>query len=128
MKATSLICIAIVSLTSSAAWADCNLFMVGISAQEVAVFSDSGKRLDKKPSTAIVPSQRIQNCNEDYGLVEVLLVDGNKVWIDRAVVTVKTGGDKPNNETEVCVRKSPSAPADQKEHVTSGIGSTKNCP
>lgn len=127
MKTTASICVVIASLMSSAAWADCNLFMIGISVQEVAVFNDSGKRLDKKPSTAIVPSQRIQNCNEDYGLVEVLLVDGNKVWIDRAVVTVKAGGDK-QNETEVCARKFPSAPADQKEHVTSGIGSAKNCP
>lgn len=128
MKIITSICIVVASLVSNAAWADCDLFMVGIVAQEVTVFSDSGKRLDKKPSAAIVPSQRIQNCNEDYGLIEVLLVDGNKVWIDRAVVTVKVSGEKQDNGSDVCVRKSPSAPADQKVYVTSGIGSTKNCP
>ena len=91
---------------------------VKLTKKTIAVFTAAGKFLRDAQDKEVAADARVLACNEELGLVKILL-DGKENWVDRLAVSIRPAGGG------TCVTKSPTRAADRTEPVSSGIG--ENC-
>jgi len=91
---------------------------VKLTKKTIAVFTAAGKFLRDAQDKEVAADSRVLACNEELGLVKILL-DGKENWVDRLAISIRPAGGG------ACVTKSPSRAADRTEPVSSGIG--ENC-
>jgi hypothetical protein len=78
------------------------LEVVGTSSDKIKIFDENGKRAGEIDKSQAV-KRRAVDCNEDYGLIKIVLADNRAVWIDRSESQRVT--DSPQT---VCVTAAPS--------------------
>lgn len=117
------------SLLAAVAQADCALQPTRIEAlsDKLGVFDKDGKYLEEIPKSSLDGGASLVNCNEDLGLVEVKLADGDTKWLDRGELrlTLPAGVAKQ----KVCVVAASSRAADHTEAAVAGVDpdDTKAC-
>ena len=91
---------------------------VSVTKEKLAVFAANGKFLHDAQRKDVAADAKVLACNEELGLVKILLA-GEEQWVDRLAVSIRPAGGG------ICVSKAPTRPADRTEPVSSGIG--ENC-
>lgn len=118
------------ALTSSAfAFAQCNVKPIKVEAAgaTVGVFDAGGKFQSELPKTALTSTATVLDCNEDLGLIEVDLGNGEPKWLDRGDLRLtfpQGAAPKPT-----CVGAASTRASDHTEAAVSGIdpNSTTSC-
>ena len=111
------------------AFADCALKPTKVEAlgDTVGIFDKDGKFLSEMPKAALGTGVTFLDCNENLGLVQVSLANGEVKWLDSGELrlTFAEGATKP----KVCVVAASSRAADHTEAAVAGIDpdKTKDC-
>ena len=114
---------------SSAAFAQCNVKPIRVEAagETIGVFDANGKFQSELPKAALTPAATVLDCNEDLGLIEVDLGNGDPRWLDRGDLRLTLPQGAGPKTT--CVGAASTRAADHTEAAVSGIdpNSTMSC-
>ncbi|MFO1206365.1 MAG: hypothetical protein U1E63_11670 [Burkholderiales bacterium] len=82
--------------------------------KKVAVFQADGKWLKDVDAATIAPGATVRDCNEELGLVKVV-VEGREQWVDRLALNIR-----PAKGPE-CIARAASRESDVTAPVSSGV-------
>jgi hypothetical protein len=83
------------------------------------VFDANGKFQSELPRAALAPAPTVLDCNEDLGLVEVALANGETKWLDRGELRLTFAQGAAPRPT--CVGAATTRASDHTEAAVSGI-------
>jgi hypothetical protein len=116
-------------VTGPALAADCAVKPTKLEAlgDTVGLFDENGKFLEEVPKAALEPGVTLLSCNENLGLMQVSLANGEVKWLDRAELRLTFPDGAARGK--VCVVAASSRAADHTEAAVAGVDpdNTKDC-
>jgi len=117
--------------TVASGWlhAACNAKPIKVEAAgaTLGVFDANGKFQRELPKSALAPGATVLDCNEDLGLLEVDLGNGDAQWLDRGDLRLTFAPGATPRPT--CIEATSTRASDHTEAAVSGIdpSGTKAC-
>lgn len=89
--------------------------VAGVAKKKIGVFQPSGKWVKDLASSDIAADARVLDCNEELGIVKIL-IGGSEQWVDRLALNIRPAG------MQECMSRPVSRASDLTEPVSSGVG------
>jgi hypothetical protein len=116
-------------MLSGWACADCKVKPVKVeaAANTLGVFDASGKFQSELPKSVLTPAATVLDCNEDLGLIQVDLGNGDSKWLDRG--DLRLTFEQGTAPKPACADAANTRASDHTEAAVSGIdpSSAKSC-